>query len=311
MTPIRRLALVPALALAACDGGEPTQPDHQHTPFALTFEAVADGTPVSCDAPFTLEGRTIGLSDLRFYVSNLTLLDADGAAVDATLDGDEFQYRGTAGWVGLVDLTSDASGDCEASAITFSEGTARTHPAITGATHVDDVVGVSFDVGVPQALMQEVIAANTVEGAPSPLDEMYWSWATGYRHFVFNHTVADGAERGEGYVHLGSTDCAADGYLALEDRDRCGLVNTPTVLLSDFDLATGTVQVDLAAALAGLDLVAPEYDPSTFEVIGTRPGTECHSSPMQEDCPTVFSNFGIDLATGASTASGNTVFRAD
>ncbi|WDT76931.1 MAG: hypothetical protein MPW16_06875 [Candidatus Manganitrophus sp.] len=49
----------------------------------------------------------------------------------------------------------------------------------------------TFDLGVSQPLMKATIANNTAEGAPSPLNEMYWSWASGYRHFVMNFAVED------------------------------------------------------------------------------------------------------------------------
>jgi uncharacterized repeat protein (TIGR04052 family) len=314
--------LVVGLALVGCQKDDH---DHDHedtteetdvaaTPqaFSLSFAAVADGADVGCGDTITGLGpagaHSAGINDVRFYVSNIVLRDADGEIVPATYDEDEFQYTGTSGWVALVDLTGNTDGACDASAISFSEGTARTHTAITGETLVDEVVSVSFDVGVPQALMKEVIASNTVEGAPSPMGEMYWSWASGYRHFVFNLTTSDGADEGEGYLHIGSVGCAGDGELALESKEACDRVNTPQVALSGFDLGASVVTVDLKELLSGLDFVAPVYDPVTFEEIGEQVGVECHSSPMQPDCPMFFSKFGLDMDSGAATASSNAVF---
>ena len=57
---------------------------------------------------------------------------------------------------------------------------------MTGTTVIEDVAAVSFDIGVPQKLMQALIGAHTEESVPSPLNEMYWNWASGYCHFVFN-----------------------------------------------------------------------------------------------------------------------------
>jgi uncharacterized repeat protein (TIGR04052 family) len=306
------------LALVACGGKAEDTHEHTHTteptpePFTLRFAATDGVNPVDCATPFTGDAGgttyTIGLSDVRFYVSNLVFRDADGNEVAATFDEDAFQYTGSTGWVALVDLTGNATGSCDGGAISFSEGTERTHEAITGSTLVGEVASVSFDVGVPQALMQEVIGANTVEAAPSPLNEMYWSWASGYRHFVFNMTVSDGVDDGEGYLHIGSTDCAAEGQLALEDRDACGFLNTPSVAVDNFDLASGVVSVNLAAALSGLDLQAPVYDPKTWEVIGEQPGVECHSSPDQTDCPTIFESFGVNIASGVASDADNRVF---
>lgn len=298
------VAVLAPVALAAC-APEPSS-------FTLTFAATQGGATVDCDTPLTGAGpagdHTVGLSDLRFYVSNVQLLDEDGVAVEHTLDQNDFQYQGTSGQVSLVDLTGNTSGTCANSSIAYAEGTARTNAGITGTTIVEHVHSVRFDVGVPQALMQEVIANNSAEGAPSPLNEMYWSWVMGYRHFVFNMTVDDGTTAGEGYLHIGSTGCSAMGELALSDRDACDLLNTPAVDLHDFDLTSDVVAVDLGAALAGLDMVAPVYDPTTFEVIGETVGMECHSFASQDDCPTVFANFGLDLDTGAATAAANAVF---
>ncbi len=273
-------------------------------PFELRFAATADGDVVGCTSAVAGFGPssdvTIGPSDLRFYVSNVRFYDAAGVELPVELDESAFQLRTPAGQVSLIDLTGNAEGSCEGSSIAFAEGTARTNEVIRGRAPVADVARVSFDIGVPQALMRETISTYSAEGAPSPLDEMYWSWATGYRHLVFNFTVSAGAESGEGYLHIGSTDCAADGMLALADRASCGFVNTPSVTLDSFDLRTDSVALDVRELLSGLDMVSPIYDPMTFEVIGQGPGVECHSSPMQEDCPQIFDNVGLDMTTGSA-----------
>lgn len=166
----------------------------------------------------------------------------------------------------------------------------------------------AFDVGVPQDVMRETIANNTPEGAPSPLNEMYWSWASGYRHFVMNFTVSGPGGAGEGYLHVGSRSCGPEDGLALEDRAACKFVNTPTVALSISDLALESVVVDVRRLLQGVDFLAPIYDTTTFEVIGQGPGVECHPSPMQPDCANVFANLGLDMASGAASAESNRVF---
>lgn len=302
-----------AVLLAGCDGGDTDAPEP--TAFSLSFAATADGKEVGCTDTITGVGpdgkHSVGVSDLRFYVSNLRFIDADGGAIELTLDENDFQYTSAAGSVALIDLTSNTEGSCSDSSVAFAEGTARTNAAITGKTLVANVASVSFDVGVPQAVMKDVLANNTPEGAPSPLNEMYWSWATGYRHFVMNFTVkTDAAEEGDGYMHIGSRNCGPADGLALEDRDTCEFVNTPSVSLPDFDLAKGAVVVDVKKVVAGLDFVAPIYDTETFEVIGEGPGVECHSSPMQPDCEPIFASFGINASTGAADASANLAFLA-
>lgn len=309
VTPNNTLSILALLGAVGCGSD-----DDKPAPFALAFAAQVDGKAVGCSDDLAGFGPDhtahIGLNDLRFYVSNLAFRDRDGATVPVTLDRDDFQYASDAGAVALVDLANNTEGTCNVDSLAGGEGTARVHAALTGATRVADVASVSFDVGVPQPLMKATIATTTPEGAPSPLNEMYWSWNSGYRHLVFNFAVTDGAgAAGAGYVHIGSRDCAgAEGGKALEDRDRCTYVNTPSVALADFDLTTDTVGLDLRALVGGVDFVSPIYDPVTFEVIGQGPGVECHSSPTQPDCAPIFGEVGLDLATGAAAAGRNAAF---
>ncbi len=300
-------------ALIGCGDGDNTETETDApSAFALEFVATAAGEDIGCTdvvEGFGPDGSSsIGVSDLRFYVSNLRFADEHGESVALTLDEDEFQYRSDAGAVVLIDLTSNTEGSCADFAISLAEGTERTHAALTGTTLVSRVRSLSFDVGVPQKLMGEIIAEHSPEGAPSPLDEMYWSWAGGYRHFVFNFAIESGGETGEGYLHLGSRGCGPADGLALEDRERCDFVNTPAVALSDFDLENDRVAVDLSSLLAGIDFVSPIYDAATFEVIGEGPGVECHSSPQQPDCAPTFANLGVAIQTGDADAESDTVF---
>ena len=321
MTTLRLLSLLAvtfSLLAAGCGSDDP----ETDTPFELAFAATNGGAPVDCETTVTGVGpdgdHAIGLADLRFYVSNVRLFDADGAELAVALDDNAFQYTSDEGALTLIDLTGNDSGTCAASAIAFAEGTARVNDRVAGRTEAAAIARVAFDVGVPQAVMKKVIAANTPEGAPSPLNEMYWSWASGYRHFVFNFAVeapaSDDPEAdttGDGYVHVGSRACGAEGTRALEDREACDFIYTPTVELAAFDPATDVVAVDLGTIIAGLDFVAPIYDPETFEVIGEGPGVECHSAPaLQPDCTNIFDSFGLDVDTGSAEAARNAVFRA-
>jgi len=306
------LGLLAAAFLTGC-GSDDGADEPKARSFALAFASVADGKSVGCKD--TIQGLgpdgadSVGISDLRFYVSNLKFWDSSKKEVQITLDENEFQYASAAGQVSLVDPTGNTEGTCAGNAIAFSEGTQRTNYSITGTAVVDRVKSISFDVGVPQAVMQDVIATHTPEGAPSPLAELQWTWASGYRHFVLNFAVTDGdGKGGEGYLHVGSRNCGPADGLALEDRDRCDFVNNPQVALSDFNLDKNVVTVDVGKLLSGLDFVSPVYDLDTFEVIGEGPGVECHSSPMQPDCPIVFPHFGLDIDTGTASPTQNVVF---
>lgn len=304
-----------SVAAQGCSDNSTPAPNDSKTlsPFMLKFAVTANGKDAGCTDKIAGLGpdgkQTIGLSDLRFYISHVHFLDAKDNHVEYTLDQNEFQYTSAAGSVALIDLTSNTEGTCKDSAVAFAEGTARTNLALTGKTVIEDVSQILFDVGVPQTLMKETIANNTPEGAPSPLNEMYWSWASGYRHFIANFTVENGlGEVGDGYLHIGSRDCGPADGKALEDRAACSFVNTPTIVLSDFDLQKDTIGVEISNALSNLDFRAPIYDPMTFEVIGEGPGVECHSSPMQPDCSAIFSNIGLDMTTGAVVPNTQKIF---
>lgn len=304
-----RLSLLPvigmALVLSAC-GPEPM------AAFALRFAAIVDGIQAGCTnevGGFGPDGGVkVGVSDLRFYVSNVRFSDSRGKPVDLELDSNEFQLKTDAGAVALVDLTGNAEGSCAESSLAFAEGTPRTNGSVVGQTRLGEVSTVAFDVGVPQLLMKQTIATYTLEGAPTPLNEMYWSWASGYRHFVFNFTVQAGdGSKGSGYVHVGSRNCGPMAGKALEDRDTCEFVNTASVELTDFDFTRSSVGVDLKKLLGDIDFITDIRDPQTRAVIGQGPGVECHSAPTQPDCGLLMTRMGID-SSGVAAAASNQVF---
>ncbi|TYK66119.1 MbnP family copper-binding protein [Colwellia echini] len=281
-----------------------------NTPFTLNFAAKSAGDLVVCNSVYDNFGsaddglNSISISDLRFYISNVKFYDADNKELTIELDDNDFQRNSDQGFVGLVDLTSNTSGACADEAL---GGTERTNASISGtliaATLADGTAAkVSFDVGVPQAVMKDVIATNSQEDAPTPLNEMYWSWASGYRHLVMNFTIENSAEEaGKGLVHIGSRNCGGDGLLALEEKDSCDEVNTPTVSFTNFDLANDTIVLDIDELLKNVQFSASGGD----EVV---PTVACHSSPMQADCAAIFENIGLDITDGTADADTNSVF---
>jgi uncharacterized repeat protein (TIGR04052 family) len=291
-----------ALAAGCSDSNDPVDLD----PFTLNFAAVYNGQAVGCGDALTGFGpggtASIELSDLRFYISNLRFFDDQGAELPVELASNEFQYTSSAGNVALIDLTGTATGACAGTGLSFPEGTARTNAVITGTSRPAKVHSISFDVGIPQPLMKNILATHTDADAPSPLAEMHWSWAHAYRHMVMNFTLSDGGVAGEGYLHVGSTDCGGDGTRAMTDRDTCGKVNTPAVHFDHFHL-TDVVGVDLGALLGNLDFQV-EASPGGPMV----PGVACHSGAGQADTGPIFGNLGITVATGVSTPAGNSVF---
>jgi len=309
------------IVLFACGGGDGKTPNGR---ISLRFKAVDGSSEIGCDS--TVKGLGIGgqysmgMSDLRFYVSNISLYDAQGEKIAAEMAASEFQYKDDSGDVALVDLTSNVSGSCTNTAIAFAEGTQRVNNEVILLSDRSDIASVSFDVGVPQPLMKRVVRDFSIEGAPSPLGEMYWSWASGYRHFVLNFSVKSRQdESGEGYLHLGSRDCGGDGAVALTDREQCGFVNTPSVRLEGFDPTNNVITVDIRKALQNVEFQAHSHgDKSSVSNKhsdgnsgkSAPPGVVCHSGPIgnQPDCGPIFANFGLDPASGDSSSSANQVF---
>ena len=304
--PFTIASLLAASLLSACGGSSSRDNDDVKNlvprAFSLNFKAMSGVEEIDCDTMYSGYGDdqsySVGVSDLRFYVSNIKFYDQYDVEIETTLDENDFQYQNEQGFVGLIDLTSNATGSC---ALDSLSGTSRTNSLISG-TYIDTgVAKVTFDLGLPQAMMKEVIATTSVEDAPSPLNEMYWSWASGYRHFLMNFTIEDtNGVTGDGLLHIGSKSCTGDGLLALETQDECDYVNTPKVELNNFDPAINTVVIDMQNVLAGLTF-AP-----TAEGVDA-PGVRCHSAPvaMQADCGPIFENLGISTETGESVATDN------
>ena len=298
--------------LTGCsDGGSSTkgiaQVDSEvpgsRTEFKLQFKAMVGQMELTCDDIYSgmgaNEAYSIGVSDLRFYVSNLSFYDSNGEEIPLTLDDNSFQLNDDAGSVSLIDFSDTDSGFCELAA----EGTPRTNTRITGMTEDQNIASVSFDVGVPQALMKSVITAtDDVTDTPPPLSEMYWSWASGYRHFVFNFISMDGAHMDmieNSGLHIGSRDCGGAGK-ALSDQDSCGLLNTPRVSLQNFNPHDNVVIVDVAQIL--LHATAADFmGMANF-------GIQCHSAVAQSACAVLFPSFGLDLEKGTADPNGNRVF---
>ncbi|WP_017446535.1 MbnP family copper-binding protein [Gayadomonas joobiniege] len=306
--------------LSACGSDSATESEFEspadNYPFKLEFAAKSRGDSADCDTLLTGFGsdnsHSIKVSDLRFYVSNIQLYDLNGENIHASFDDSEFQLNHQKGFVGLIDLTSNTSGACTDAQLS---GTQRDNSFISGVSQDNGIRAVSFDIGVPQSVMKSVINAYSVEDAPTPLNEMYWSWASGYRHFVLNFQIeTDQGVSGQGLVHIGSRDCGGDGLVALTEKEQCDFINTAKVHLENFDPNLNTILIDLPALLADVRFTATTIESSNGEhTLGhasasSSPRVSCHSSPQQVDCPAIFENLGIKMSDGRSQSSTNKVF---
>lgn len=251
----------------------------------INFEATVGSTAAACGNTYTLgtPATEVDLLDLRFYVSNLRLLDGS-TEVPIMLDqASNFQHDSVA----LIDL-EDGSGEC-------SGGNAETNAVVTGTVPGGTYDGLKLNLGVPFALNHQDVST-----APPPLNiqSMFWNWLPGYKFMridVRPTTMVDGGVAPSWNFHLGSTMCMQDTVDGGTPNPQappggpCGRPNLPELTFASFDPETNTVRIDLEALFAGSDV--------TQNLGGTTPG--CMSFPPdQPDCSAIFPAVGLDYATG-------------
>jgi len=277
-------------AQAAAARRAPTTPPRRQA-VAIEFAARAGDAPVRCGRAIAGLGTTAAsaqLTDLRFFVSGVRLIRADGRAVAVRLRADA-PFRVTRGRdaVTLIDL-EDGTAGC-------AGGTRATNAFVRGTVPRGRYVGVRWTVGVPFALNH-----TDATTAPAPLNSaaMAWSWQVGRKFAKIE--VSDPAAAGAApwaartfFVHLGSTGCV--GNPATGATVRCAARNRAGVTLRRFDPRRQRIAVDLRALLAGVDVTANG---------GGTPG--CMASPSDPDCGPVFRAFGLPLAGGGDVDHGAT-----
>jgi len=269
----------------------------------LSFAGRLGGRPFACGSRYENVGTkksTVTPQDLRFFVSNVELLTADGVAVPVTLDQDRiWQYKSVA----LIDL-EDGTGACR-------NGNSAMHKVVTGSVPTGKYVGLHFTVGVPF----ELDHGDTLT-APSPLNmtAMFWSWQSGYKFIRAEvgavvapkdeekpatassdqksdtQSESDAKRRASGFpVHLGSTGCASANQTS-PPEGQCKHPNLATVSLGQFDIARDTVIFDLDKLLAGSDV--------TTNTPNTPPG--CMSGEGDPDCIPVMKALGLPFRDTAA-----------
>jgi len=266
----------------------------------VSFTGRLAGKPFACGSQYESVGSkksTVTPQDLRFFVSDIDLLDANGATVPVSLDQDGiWQYKSVA----LVDL-EDGTGGCR-------NGNAAMHPAVTGVVPAGHYVGLRFSVGVPYELDH-----GDPLTAPSPLNmtAMFWNWQFGYKfiraevtalpvpHAAGNgenaeppaatgtgsasQVVDKSKRRSSGFaVHIGSTGCG-NGSATVDPDHECKRPNRALVTLSQFDPAKDVVVFDLDRLLAESDVTENSPD--------TPPG--CMSGENDSDCLPIMRALGL------------------
>lgn len=296
------LAAALALALTACGGGgggggDDTPAESGPRQVSIQFAAKAGQNAIDCNTPIAALGTgAIGaeLSDLRFYVSELALIKADGSTEPLTLAGNDWQHAESG--VALIDL-EDGTGAC------VDRGTAGSNAEITGSVPAGTYKGVTFTLGVPGAYNHSDTAA-----APAPLDlqAMGWSWQAGRKYVKIELAPVGGVHRPadpnanppvvEGYsarwnLHLGSTGCT--GNPVSGETVSCAASNRVELKFDNFDPDTQRFVLDLQAVLLTTDLSTDLGGPYG-----------CMSGKTDPECGAVFEALALDLASGTTVAQG-------
>lgn len=280
-----------AVLLTACGGGSsddaglvPEVPSGPQA-VAIEFAAYAGQTPAVCGTPLAALGTTqinAALRDLRFYVSNVALIDKAGEAVPLTLAQNEWQIQEASDSLALVDL-ENAVDACAA------KGTVASNPRITGTVPAGDYQGLRFTVGVPSRWNHTDYAV-----AASPLDvgALAWSWQSGRKYLQLEVQPDGGVQRpapaASGttfHVHLGATGCT--GNPVTGETVNCTRPNRAQVQFDVFNPVTEKVVLDIAALLQQSDI---------SQDLGSSVG--CMSGASDPECAAVFQQLGLDLAAG-------------
>lgn len=271
--------------LSACGGGS-------NGPKAVTidFAAVAGITPITCTSTVTDLGTTNAqgtLADLRFYVSNVKLVKADGSTQALTLDKtDDFNATKGSDTVTLIDL-EDKTGTCA--------GTAAMNTSIKGTVPAGDYVGVKMTLGVPFSMNHTDATADTaitpavINNAVHP--GMAWSWAGG-RKFTKIEVTNSTWTAPLFTVHLGSTGCTGTNPAA-GLVDSCSRPNRVDFGFASFNPDTQKVAVDVKALLSQNNATVNAGGP---------PG--CMSGATDPECVQTFDALSLDLTTGLILNNG-------
>lgn len=254
--------------LAACAGDE-------GEPLELRFAALLGDEPFVCGASYEgvgAEGGSFTPMDLRMYVHDVRLVDAEGAEVPLTLDRDDRWQRGG---VALLDFENGCG----------EMGNPDLNDRIRGRVPAGTYTGVRFRVGVPAP---ENHGHPPAAAAPLNLTALWWSWNAGYKYLRVDgrSSALDGWR-----LHLGATGCTGD----MRGNATCTSPNVAQVELDGFDSESDGIAFDLGALLAT----------STLGRTGGAPG--CMSEPDDDDCAPFFEALGLPF--GGRQPSEQRVFR--
>lgn len=312
---------VSAIALAslsACGGGSDSTTPAAATTQRVTLNfAAVNGTQtiattgcsgVVLNGIASRNGTAVNakLTDLRFYVGNVSLTKADGTSVQVTLDSNNWQGSDATSSVALLDFED---GTCTNNA----GGTGVTNTQITGTVPIGTYTGVHFELGVPESLNHVNPATTAVFPLSTNIPGMIWSWQSGRKHMKIefspeNATTAGSYAGGVQLIdaagnqsvdaatgaalantntfvyHLGALNCVDTGLAASAPATgvySCGQPNQQHFHLDAFNAATQTITLDLKSMFAGAN--------GTQNTNGTAAG--CMSATNDPQCTAMYNMF--------------------
>ena len=285
------IAALAVMSLAACSDSNDAPAEQS---VQINFVAQVSGQPFTCGNTYSGVGsgaHDYKATDNRMYIHDVHVHDANGDAIEITLDQDgQWQVDDVA----MLDFeNSDDSADCN--------GTPETNMMVLGT--VDSSVDLTntemcFEVGLPfDKNHLDVSDAAT----PSPLNtvDMMWAWKVG-RKYLRIDGVGDPAGTANPFnLHLGAQGCSSSGA-SVAPTTQCNFPNTFEVCMDNFNTTTDTVVVDVAGVLAGNDVSM-----NIGTGMGDRPG--CQSFVGDEDCIEIFPRLELDYTAYGMVAGSASV----
>lgn len=233
----------------------------------INFQGVVGNEVFSCDQTYKDIGTsrsTMTVSDFRFFVEDVRLVDKKGKETSVKLS-DDGKYQSDK--VALIDL-ENGEGPCK-------NGTPDLNTSIRGEVPKGKYVGVRFRIGVPEELNH---LDPTQQPSPLNITRMMWSWQAGYK-FVRIDTKTTGEP--SGYVlHLGSTECSNDPATG---KTTCKIENRPEFSFPKFDLNKDVLKVDLKSLFAR----------SNVDINQEKTAAGCMSFAGDSDCKGIFETLGL------------------
>jgi uncharacterized repeat protein (TIGR04052 family) len=232
--------------------------------------ACASGGDDSVTVQFRLlHGRSeVGtVRDLRFYVSDVELLDEAGRAYPVSLRSDQ-QWQNDR--VALIDMVGENS------------NTSISGNVADGAFPGAELSGIRFTLGVPFELNH---ANPMTAAAPLNRGDLFWTWQSGYKFLRVD--LADTAR--DWSFHLGSTGCVSASALRAPELP-CAQPNRVRVELRGFDPTREPVLVradelfrSMHAPESGTCTGSYAHDPACADIY-SKTGLRPHDGQCERAC---------------------------